>query len=63
MLILYSLTEQEREERRQKLKRENREDGLNRYSQSVRNDYVTQSRNTRRYGRVKEPPQGILLSL
>ncbi|CAL9774093.1 unnamed protein product [Musa acuminata subsp. burmannicoides] len=50
----------EREERRQKLKRENREDGLNRYSQSVRNDYVTQSRNTRRYGRVKEPPQGWL---
>ncbi|WOK94206.1 mRNA-capping enzyme [Canna indica] len=49
----------EREERRQKLKRENRDDGQNRYQQ-VRNNYMAQSRNVRHHGRVKEPPQGWL---
>ncbi|XP_074578126.1 uncharacterized protein LOC141834687 isoform X1 [Curcuma longa] len=47
----------EREERRRKLKRENRDEG-HRYPQQVRNNYMSQSRSSRHYGRVKEVPQG-----
>ncbi|XP_074570709.1 uncharacterized protein LOC141827381 isoform X1 [Curcuma longa] len=49
----------EREERRQKLKRENRDEG-HKYCQQQRNNYMSQSRNTRHHGRVKEVPQGWL---
>ncbi|KAG6486209.1 hypothetical protein ZIOFF_054779 [Zingiber officinale] len=49
----------EREERRQKLKRENRDEG-HKYSQQQRNNYMSQSRNTKHHGRVKEVPQGWL---
>lgn len=50
----------EREERRRRLKREHRDDGPKLTSQSTKNDYLTQSRNVKPRGRVKELPQGWL---
>ncbi|KAG8093463.1 hypothetical protein GUJ93_ZPchr0012g22008 [Zizania palustris] len=52
----------EREERRRKLKREQPDDGprLHRQQQQqIMNDHMDQSK-IRRYGRIKEPPQGWL---
>ncbi|KAL5223873.1 hypothetical protein ABZP36_010512 [Zizania latifolia] len=51
----------EREERRRKLKREQPDDGprLHRQQQQIRNDHMDQNK-IRRYGRIKEPPQGWL---
>ncbi|CAL4968949.1 unnamed protein product [Urochloa decumbens] len=49
----------EREERRMKLKREQRDEGSNLHSQYTRNDDVPQCKSGR-HGRVKEAPQGWL---
>ncbi|XP_026663529.1 mRNA-capping enzyme-like isoform X2 [Phoenix dactylifera] len=50
----------EREERKRRLKRENQDEGAKRFSQPMRNDFMSQNRSGRSYGRVKEVPQGWL---
>ncbi|KAJ6844138.1 mRNA-capping enzyme isoform X1 [Iris pallida] len=50
----------EREERRRRLKRDNRDEGAKQISQSSRNDYMVQSKCSRSYGRAKQLPQGWL---
>ncbi|XP_020252912.1 mRNA-capping enzyme-like [Asparagus officinalis] len=50
----------EREERRRRLKRENRDEGPKQFSEPSRNDYMHQNRTSRGYGRVRQLPQGWL---
>ncbi|KAG1330825.1 hypothetical protein COCNU_02G007930 [Cocos nucifera] len=49
----------EREERKRRLKRENQDEGIKRFSQPLRNDYMPQNRSGRSYGRAKEVPQEV----
>ncbi|XP_008787727.1 mRNA-capping enzyme-like [Phoenix dactylifera] len=50
----------EREERKRRLKRESQDEGIKRFSQPLRSDFMPQNRSGRSYGRVKEVPRGWL---
>ncbi|XP_020576063.1 mRNA-capping enzyme-like isoform X4 [Phalaenopsis equestris] len=50
----------EREERRRRLKRENRDEGPKRHPKSTRNDFMTQSKGSRYAGKIRSIPHGWL---